>query len=121
MRTPTAQPALGAPQATTSAAQPRRSAMKSASGEEFVLLGREGHDRESSLTNQRRIRKELVGLDLRKCDGLGKGLPCLDVHGRILGIGEIDRDDRRRPNRAFAVARLVNDKPHSGLHLPQIP
>ena len=77
----------------------------------------QGNDGEAAHPHKRRIREELVGLDLRERDGIGERFPCFDLDLRIFRVGSVDRDDGGGADGRFVVASFVNDEPQLEQHL----
>jgi hypothetical protein len=89
-------------------------------GQELVLLVIQRDDRESSLVDQRRARKDRTGFDIGQGLGSNDGLSRLDLHLRILRILVINRDHGSLTHRALLVPGVIDDQTITRLHVSQV-
>src|SRR5712671_6827093 len=86
------------------------------SGQKAVLLFRERDYAQSSLPHQRRIRKQLVGFDLCQRNCAPQRLARFDLYPRILGVRNVDRDNRRDAHSTLVISGFINHQTVARLH-----
>src|SRR5262249_60575815 len=85
------------------------------------LLGREGDDREASLSHQRRVGEQLVGFDLCQGAWFRDGMAGLDPYLGNFRVADVDRFNGRRAYRALFVAGVIDNQLLAWLHFTQMP
>src|SRR5579859_508066 len=93
----------------------------SVAGQSFVLGGGQRNHGEAALAHQRRVGEKLIGLDLRERDRLGDRFASLDFDGWILGVGNVDGENRGGTDSCLLVPGVIDDEAGARLHLAEIP